>query len=108
MKLNPLNAALLGAGIAVVGTAGAIDLPHLFKHDEPAAVVAQATPPQAGERERVFDRFFRRAGADEEGSGLGLAIVRSVAERHGAELRLDGSPSGGLRATVRFPAEPAS
>jgi serine protease Do len=50
MKLNPLNAALLGAGIAVVGTAGAIDLPHLFKHDEPAAVVAQATPPQAGER----------------------------------------------------------
>ena len=50
MKLNPLNAALLGAGIAVVGTAGAIDLPHLFKHDEPAAVVAQATPSQSGER----------------------------------------------------------
>ena len=50
MKLNPLNAALLGAGIAVVGTAGAIDLPHLFKHDQPAAVVAQAAPSQAGER----------------------------------------------------------
>jgi serine protease Do len=49
MKLNPLNAALLGAGIAVVGTAGAIDLPHWFKHDEPAAVVAQAAP-QQGER----------------------------------------------------------
>ncbi len=38
------------------------------------------------ERERVFDRFYRRAGAGEEGSGLGLAIVRSVAERHGATL----------------------
>lgn len=62
----------------------------------------------AAERERVFDRFFRRAGADEEGSGLGLAIVRSVAERHGAELTLADSPAGGLRATVRFPAEPAS
>jgi serine protease Do len=48
MKLNPLNAALLGAGIAVMGTAGAIDLPHWLKRDQPAAVVAQAA--QAGER----------------------------------------------------------
>ena len=30
----------------------------------------------AAERERVFDRFYRRAGAGEEGSGLGLAIVQ--------------------------------
>jgi serine protease Do len=49
MKLNPLSAALLGAGVAVVGTAGAIDLPHLFRHDERPTVVAQAAP-QAGER----------------------------------------------------------
>ena len=55
------------------------------------------------ERERVFDRFYRRAGAGEEGSGLGLAIVRSVAERHGATLALGDSPAGGLRATLRFP-----
>jgi len=48
MKLNPLSAALVGAGIAVVGTAGAIDLPQLFKRDEPAAAVAQAAP--QGER----------------------------------------------------------
>jgi len=54
------------------------------------------------ERERVFDRFYRRAAAGEEGSGLGLAIVRSVAERHGATLALADSPSGGLRATLRF------
>ena len=56
------------------------------------------------ERERVFDRFFRRAGGGEEGSGLGLAIVKSVAERHGAELTLTESPAGGVRATVRLPA----
>jgi two-component system OmpR family sensor kinase/two-component system sensor histidine kinase QseC len=55
------------------------------------------------ERERVFDRFYRRAGAGEEGSGLGLAIVRSVAERHGATLALADSPAGGLRATMVFP-----
>ncbi|MDR2112477.1 MAG: sensor histidine kinase N-terminal domain-containing protein, partial [Candidatus Accumulibacter sp.] len=34
------------------------------------------------ERERVFDRFYRRGG--ESGAGLGLAIVRMIAQRHGA------------------------
>jgi serine protease Do len=53
MKLNPLSAALLGAGVTVLGTAGAFDLtPHwLKKNDEPAAV-AQATP-QPAPAERV-------------------------------------------------------
>jgi signal transduction histidine kinase len=57
-------------------------------------------PPE--ERERVFDRFYRRATGDEEGSGLGLAIVRSVAAQHGATVTLDASPLGGLRVQVRF------
>ena len=39
MNLKPLSAALVGAGIAVVGTAGAIDLPHWLK---PATQVAAA------------------------------------------------------------------
>jgi two-component system OmpR family sensor kinase/two-component system sensor histidine kinase QseC len=59
------------------------------------------------DRERVFDRFFRRGGAAAEaaaGSGLGLAIVKSVAERHGATVALSDSPLGGLRVTVRLPA----
>jgi signal transduction histidine kinase len=55
------------------------------------------------ERERVFDRFYRRSGGDEQGTGLGLAIVRSVAARHGANVALGDSPLGGLRVTVRFP-----
>ncbi len=54
------------------------------------------------ERERVFDRFYRRGLADEPGTGLGLAIVRSVAQRHGATVALDDSPLGGLRVTLRF------
>jgi len=56
------------------------------------------------ERERVFDRFYRRGLADEPGTGLGLAIVRSVAQRHGAAVALDDSPLGGLRVTLRFAA----
>jgi two-component system OmpR family sensor kinase/two-component system sensor histidine kinase QseC len=57
----------------------------------------------SGERERVFDRFYRRNPAASEGSGLGLAIVRTVATRHGASVSLSDSPLGGLRVTVRFP-----
>ena len=54
------------------------------------------------ERERVFDRFYRRAAGGEEGTGLGLAIVKSVAARHGATVTLGESPAGGLRVTVGF------
>jgi signal transduction histidine kinase len=57
------------------------------------------------ERERVFDRFYRRGLADEPGTGLGLAIVRGVAQRHGATVALDDSPLGGLRVTLRFEGE---
>ena len=58
------------------------------------------------DRERVFDRFYRRAAVQEGGTGLGLAIVKAIAERHGAHISLDEAPGGGLRVAVRFP--PAS
>lgn len=56
-----------------------------------------------GERERVFDRFYRGADAGASGSGLGLALVRTLAGRHGATVTLDDAPGGGLRARVVFP-----
>jgi len=58
---------------------------------------------EPADRERVFDRFYRRAAAQESGTGLGLAIVKAIAERHGAQIVLDEAPGGGLRATVSFP-----
>lgn len=54
------------------------------------------------ERERVFDRFYRRNPGAETGSGLGLAIARKLAEQHGAKLDLSDSPLGGLRARLTF------
>ncbi|HDR9283079.1 TPA: two-component sensor histidine kinase, partial [Burkholderia vietnamiensis] len=41
------------------------------------------------ERERVFDAFYRTLGSGQLGSGLGLAIVQAIANRMGAEIRLD-------------------
>lgn len=60
-------------------------------------------PPE--DRERVFNRFFRRAGSGAPGTGLGLAIVHTIVRQHGALIDLDDNPAGGgLRVTVRFPA----
>jgi two-component system, OmpR family, sensor kinase len=64
-------------------------------------------PPE--ERERVLDRFYRRAGSQPPGSGLGLAIVKAIADAHGAAVRLGDGPSGkGLSVSVSFPAEPSA
>jgi two-component system OmpR family sensor kinase/two-component system sensor histidine kinase QseC len=76
-----------------------------LENGQPTLRVDDAGPgiPQA-ERERVFDRFYRRSsGADDAGSGLGLAIVRSVAAQHGAQVTLADSILGGLQVRVQFP-----
>ena len=58
----------------------------------------------AGERERVFDRFYRVQGTSGSGSGLGLAIVKAIAERHAASVTLGDTPGHGLTVRVAFPA----
>jgi two-component system OmpR family sensor kinase len=62
------------------------------------------------DRDRVFDRFYRAdTGAGVSGSGLGLAIVKTIADRHGATLRLVQSERlGGLQVEVRFKQADAS
>jgi len=57
------------------------------------------------DRERVFDRFFRRPGTETFGSGLGLSIARGIASQHRADIELSASAElGGLAVRVRFPA----
>ena len=58
------------------------------------------------ERERVFDRFYRKPGTRSPGSGLGLAIVQAIAAAHGATVKLgEGIDGRGLAVTIVFPAE---
>lgn len=57
-----------------------------------------------GERERVFERFYRAPGSPGTGSGLGLAIVHDIATAHGARVELGDALDGvGLRVSVVFP-----
>jgi two-component system, OmpR family, sensor kinase len=75
------------------------------------AVLDRGAGLDAGEAERVFDRFYRGSasrGGAVPGTGLGLAIVDALAVRWGARAALTGRPGGGTRAELRFPAAPAS
>jgi len=57
-------------------------------------------------QQRVFERFFRLAGASLPGSGLGLSIVARIAERHRAGIRMSGGLDGrGLAVTMDIPAD---
>jgi signal transduction histidine kinase len=52
---------------------------------------------------RLFDRFYRAAGAPGGGTGLGLAIAAWIAERHGGRVEAANRPEQGARFTVRLP-----
>jgi signal transduction histidine kinase len=58
-----------------------------------------------GERERVFEPFYRPAGSSETGSGygLGLALVRQIARAHGGEARCLARDGGGSVFAVELP-----
>lgn len=102
--LRILLANLVGNALRYTPTGGRVDLAAAREAGQAYVEVADTgpgIPPE--ERERVFDRFYRPAGEEESGSGLGLAIVRTIAERHGARVRLLDAEGGGLKVRVDFP-----
>lgn len=59
----------------------------------------------AGDRDRIFDPFFRGpdARAEHEGFGLGLPILRRVARAHGGDVVVLASDLGGARFEFSLP-----
>jgi two-component system sensor histidine kinase KdpD len=56
-----------------------------------------------GERERVFEAFYRGDSEERSGSGLGLAITRAIVLAHGGQIRIEGTPSGGAAVVLELP-----
>jgi two-component system sensor histidine kinase TctE len=52
---------------------------------------------------RLFERFWRGAGAPPGGAGLGLAIAAWIVDGHAGEIRAENRPEGGARFIVRIP-----
>jgi two-component system OmpR family sensor kinase len=104
--LETLLSNLVDNALRYTPRGGRVDVAALRDGDAAVLEVVDTGPGiPPHERERVFDRFYRVGGGDAPGSGLGLAIVRSIADRHGAQVRLaEGAGGAGLDVRVRFPA----
>jgi signal transduction histidine kinase len=82
-----------------------------FVGGQPVLRVANSGPViPPGEVARLLTPFQRLGvgrGERRDGHGLGLSIVGAIAGAHGADLRADPMPGGGLAALVSFPPLPA-
>ena len=57
------------------------------------------------DRERVFEKFFRRQGVSADGVGLGLAICREIAHAHRGAIWIEDGRLGGASVCVAIPVE---
>jgi signal transduction histidine kinase len=71
----------------------------------PTVEVVNAGPVvQPAQIDELVKPFFRgQENGNGHGLGLGLSIVQAIAEAHGAAMRTEPRPEGGLRVTVAFP-----
>lgn len=79
---------------------GRIEGAEFWVQDTGPGIAAEHIP-------RLTERFYRvdRSRSRETGgTGLGLAIVKHVAQRHGAELKIDSTLGQGSRFALLFPA----
>jgi signal transduction histidine kinase len=64
---------------------------------------------ERGERDRLFEPFFRgsasQASGGGRGTGLGLSIVRHVAEAHGGRVSVESPAEGGARFVLSLPVQ---
>lgn len=70
------------------------------------AVEDQGPGVPPGERERIFEKFYRTGAAErkaKKGLGLGLTIARDLTLAHGGTIKVEDAPSGGARFVVELP-----
>ena len=87
------------------GAGGAVTVSVRQEGDRAQLVVEDQGPGiPPGQRDRIFDRFYRGSAAAAGGSGLGLPIARMVAEAHGGSLAVLDADGPGARFVLTLPA----
>ncbi len=96
---------LLNNAIAYTQPGGKVSI-SLSESDNQYHLVFEDNGPgiPVGERDRVFERFYRIQNHEVTGCGIGLSIVMRVVELHQASLSLNDSGfDSGLKVTISFP-----
>jgi two-component system phosphate regulon sensor histidine kinase PhoR len=107
-ELHSALSNLVGNAIRYTPPSGKIEVQLLSLPDgRVACSVADTGPGIAPEHiPRLTERFYRvdtSRSRDTGGTGLGLAIVKHVAQRHGAELKIESTLGKGSCFTIIFP-----
>jgi signal transduction histidine kinase len=83
-----------------IGSEAVLDRVRVWVQDQGPGV-------PAGDRERVWDRFWRLErdrGTAVAGTGIGLSVVRELASLHGGRAWVETAPGGGARFVLDLPA----
>ena len=103
-RLRQLVAILVDNAIRHAPSGSRVDVRVRTDGGDAVVVVEDQGPGiRAEDLPRVFDRFYRGAGAPGGGTGLGLAIAAWIVERHGGRIAAANRDGGGARFTVRLP-----
>ncbi len=89
------------------GTSVRVALERVPGNDRRVRIAVSDSGPgiPAEDRERVFERFYRRGSElrrETQGVGLGLAIVRHVVEGHGGRVWVEDGLEGGARVVMEL------
>jgi two-component system phosphate regulon sensor histidine kinase PhoR len=108
-ELHSALSNLVGNAIRYTPTSGEISVQVMSLPDGRVACSVEDTGPGITPEHipRLTERFYRvdrSRSRDTGGTGLGLAIVKHVAQRHGAELKIESTPGKGSTFTIIFPA----
>jgi two-component system phosphate regulon sensor histidine kinase PhoR len=108
-ELHSAMSNLVSNAIRYTPAGGQIEVGWLHHEDGRCEFYVQDSGPGIAPEHipRLTERFYRvdrSRSRDTGGTGLGLAIVKHVAQRHGAELKIDSTPGKGSRFAMVFPA----
>jgi signal transduction histidine kinase len=109
--VNQVLMNLIGNAIKFTLSQGRVTVSASRSGKETVQVCVSDTGPgiPAGEKEKIFDKFYQIAegdGAKAKGTGLGLAISKALVELHGGKIWVDSEPSRGGTFSFTLPVSP--